>query len=120
MKQSTHEIFEALSRSSFRSRFTLPNKLRQYVEEKGVETVTSHAHDLLTKRVAPANPHNDGRQTPMKNHPVFIAQHATACCCRGCIAKWHGIPKGRELEKTEIDYLVSLVMEWIQREMNRT
>ena len=43
----------------------------------------------IIKRIAPKEPLNDGKQTPMKGHPVFIAQHATATCCRECTRKWH-------------------------------
>ena len=61
---------------------------------------------------------NDGKQTPMKGQPVFIAQHATSTRCRGCISKWHGIEKGRVLTAAEVDYVVALIMCWIQRQMN--
>ena len=54
----------------------------------------------------------------MRGHPVFIAQHATATCCRGCIQKWHGIEKGRALNDAEIVYVVGLIMEWIERQMD--
>jgi hypothetical protein len=50
----------------------------------------------------------------MKGHSVFIAQHATATCCRGCIQKWHGIKKGKELSDQEIQFLVELIMRWIE------
>ena len=59
----------------------------------------------------------DGKQTPMKGHPVFIAQHATALCCRGCMEKWHHIGKGRELTEGEIEYTVSVLMRYIREEM---
>ena len=66
------------------------------------------------------NPNNDGKQTPMRQvHPVFIAQHATGCCCRGCLEKIHGIKKGHELSNEEIDYVVNTLMLWIQREMSK-
>lgn len=72
-----------------------------------------HARQLITARLAPAEPRNDGRQTPMRGHPVFVAQHATATCCRGCLAKWHAIPAGRELQPAEIDYVVAVIVRWI-------
>ena len=49
----------------------------------------------------------------MKGHPVFIALHATAKCCRGCLEKWHRIEKGRALSEDEIGFVVELVMGWI-------
>ena len=72
---------------------------------------------FIRDRLAPANPPNDGKQTPMKNHPVFIAQHATATCCRKCIQKWHGIEKGRALNAEEVKFIVALVMGWIERQL---
>lgn len=78
-----------------------------------METILAHARDFVGQRLADAEPANDGRQTPMRNHPVFIAQHATATCCRGCLAKWHNIPKGRALSAEEIDYVVAVIERWI-------
>ncbi len=99
-------------------RFHIRGKEREYALSKGRETIEKHAYDFIAKRLAPAYPVNDGRQTPMKGHPVFIAQHATGCCCRGCLEKWHRIPKGRELTEGEQTYLVDeVIMKWIKREM---
>ena len=111
------DIFEQLSKSKFRSRFKLRAKELEYIRDKGLDKIRSHARDFIQKRIAPAEIPNDGKQTPMKGHPVFIAQHATATCCRGCIEKWHKFPKGRELTQEEQDYLVSVIMEWIQKQM---
>ena len=112
------ELFAALGRSGFRSRFRLPGKEAEYFKQKGMATILEHARDFITRRLAEANPANDGKQTPMRNHPVFIAQHATATCCRGCIGKWHNIPKGKALDVREIDYIVNLIMKWITAQMN--
>ena len=110
-------ILVKLSHSKFRSSFYLKQVDKDYVNEKGLDVIRSHAEDFITSRLAPADISNDGKQTPNKGHPVFTAQHATACCCRGCFEKWHGIPKGRELTKAEIRYAVDLIMEWIIRNM---
>ena len=75
--------------------------------------------DFIAKREAPAYIANDGKQTPMKGHPVFIAQHATATCCRECIRKWHKMQPGKELSQVQQDYLVDVIMTWIQRQMER-
>lgn len=106
---------QALSTSKFRSRFALKSKEKAYIEKQGMEKIREHAYDFIRKKLAPAFPIHDGLQTPMKNHPVFLAQHATATCCRGCLEKWHHIPKGRELTENEINYVVVLIMEWIRR-----
>ncbi|MDN6565814.1 MAG: DUF4186 domain-containing protein [Actinomyces sp.] len=110
-------VLDRLSRSTFRSRFHLREGDRAYARSKGRETIARHARELLEGRIGAAHPRNDGRQTPMRGHPVFIAQHATATCCRGCVAKWHHIPRGRELSGQELDHLVAVVMAWIEQEL---
>lgn len=110
-------LFERLSKSSFRSRFHLTEKDKKYIAEKGMSTIRRHAEDFVAKRLAPAHIPNDGRQTPMRGHPVFLAQHATGCCCRGCFSKWHHVPAGRELTKDEQRYAVAVLMAWIERQM---
>lgn len=108
----------SLSKSKFRSSFHLNNKMKEYTKEKGLDLVKEHAYDFINERLKPSFPKNDGKQTPMRQvHPVFIAQHACACCCRSCLLKWHKIPKGRELTDREVDYIVSLLMRWIKREI---
>jgi hypothetical protein len=107
------ELFEALKRSEFRSRFRLGGKEAMYLKAKGLETILEHARDFVAQRLAPAEPANDGKQTPMRNHPVFVAQHATATCCRGCLEKWHRIPKGRALSDREVQYVVDVIRRWL-------
>ncbi len=113
------ELFEALSRSEFRSRFRLRGKEATYLREKGLDTVLAHARDFVERRLAPAEPANDGHQTPMHNHPVFIAQHATATCCRGCLEKWHQIPKGQPLSDREVQYVVAVIERWLLRQSSQ-
>lgn len=112
------DLFKRIASSDFRSRFELKPADRRYVAEKGMDVIREHAADFVEKRLAPADIPNDGSQTPMRGHPVFLAQHACACCCRGCLYKWHGIPAGRELTKDEQEYIVGTLMEWIRRQMN--
>ena len=111
-------IFERLQRSAFRSRFHLRREEREYAQKQGMEILRSHAEDFIRRRLAPAFIPNDGRQTPMRGHPVFVAQHACACCCRGCLAKWHGIPAGRELTPEQQESIVILLMAWLEMEMS--
>lgn len=108
---------DALSHSKFRSSFHLRKYMIQMIDEKGMDIIEKHATDLIHKSLQKLLP-NDGKQTPMKGHPVFLAQHACGCCCRGCLEKWHHIPKTRDLEEREVTYLVALVMEWIKKEYN--
>ena len=105
-----------LSKSKFRSSFKLTKKMKEYIKSNGYDIIENHAFDLIKRRLAPKEILNDGRQTPMKGHPVFIAQHATGCCCRGCLEKWHRISKEKELSEKEIKFMVALIMEWIKRQ----
>ena len=107
------DMKERFAASAFRSRFRLSPAERAYVAEKGLAAIRAQAEKIVRERLAPAHPVNDGRQTPMRGHAVFKAQHGTACCCRSCLKKWHGIPAGRALDEDEIIYVVDMIMEWI-------
>ena len=111
------QLFEHLGQSKFRSRFHLKQSDKDYVRNKGLDTIEEHARDFIAKREAPAVIPNDGKQTPMRGHPVFVAQHATATCCRECIRKWHKMRPGKELSQIQQDYLVDVIMTWIKKEM---
>lgn len=114
-----NRLLDSLSNSKFRGSFHLNNKMKDYVMKNGLDKISKDAYEILESRVASSNPKNDGKQTPMKQtHPVFIAQHATGTCCRGCIERIHHIPKGRELSSIEVKYLVNVIMFWIQREVS--
>ena len=114
------KLLDSLAKSKFRGSFHLNSKMKDYVKEKGIDKIKSDAYDLIEKRLAPANPLNDGKQTPMRQvHPVFIAQHACGCCCRGCLERIHHIPKNKELSKSEIDYIVEVIITWIKREIKK-
>ena len=115
--QTTEEALAKLKKSKFRSSFHLKEKDRAYIKEKGMDVIESHARDFVRERLAPAVIVNDNRQTPMKGHPVFTAQHATACCCRGCLNKWYHVQKGVELNQKQQDQIVHLLMSWIEEEM---
>jgi hypothetical protein len=111
--QTLDEVFRALSRSPFRRRFRLGRTERAYLEKRSQAEIVEHARRMIHDRLAPAYPKNDGKQTPMRGHPVFIAQHATATCCRGCLAKWHGIAAGRALTEAEEAHAVSAIIKWL-------
>ena len=114
--QTVDEALAKLNRSKFRSGFHLSEKDIEYIDEKGLDLIRSHAADFVAKRLAPAVIPNDGKQTPMRGHPVFVAQHACACCCRGCLNKWYRVPQGRALTENEQGRIVKLLMTWIERE----
>ena len=113
------ETFMRLEKSDFRKKFHLSLKDKDYIMEKGLDTIREHTVDFVRTRLAPANIPNDGKQTPMRGHPVFVAQHACACCCRGCLSKWYKVPKGRELTEEELRRIVNLLMAWIETEMKK-
>jgi len=112
-------IQQKLKKSKFRSKFKLTEREVSYIKRIGWDKLKSHAQDFIARRISPANPENDGKQTPLKGHPVFIAQHATATCCRSCIYKWHKIPKKRQMSAEEINFIENLIMRWISRELKR-
>ena len=117
MMQTREEALARLARSRFRSSFHLNERDREYVREKGMDTIRRHAYDFVGERLAPADIPNDGKQTPMKGHPVFKAQHACACCCRGCLKKWYRVPEHTQLTTEQQEKIVNLLMEWIEKEM---
>jgi predicted Fe-S protein YdhL (DUF1289 family) len=108
---------DELARQRFRSKFHLRGRERALVELRGQETIRKQAAELIAKRVAPAEPFKDGKQTPYRGHPVFVAQHATATCCRSCLRRAHEIPKGHELTAEEQDYVIEVIWRWIKREL---
>ena len=114
------DILDRLSLSKFRSSFHLNQKMKDYVKDKGIDKIRNDAFDLINKRLRPKNIPNDGKQTPMKQvHPVFIAEHATATCCRSCLYKWHKIEKNKELNDKEVSYIVDIIIKWIEKEINK-
>ena len=116
---SIDATLSALAKQPFRARFHLRGREAATVELRGMEAVREHAQELLSARVAPAAPRNDGKQTPYRGHPVFVAQHATATCCRSCLERWHGIARGHELDADEQGYVVDVICRWIERELSR-
>ena len=112
------EVGVRLAKSSFRRRFHLKGKERDYLQCKGMKVILKHAADFIKQRLAPAYPAKDGKQTPWGNHPVFVAQHATGTCCRNCLQKWHGLAKGRALDADEQQYIVDVIERWLIQENN--
>lgn len=112
-------LLDNLAKTKFRGSFHLNSKMKDYVLEKGIDKISMDAYELITKRLQPKYIVNDGKQTPMKQvHPVFIAQHATGTCCRGCLERIHKIKKGKELSSEEVKYIVEIIIRWIKKEVN--
>ena len=118
MDEKIKNIFDKLPKSKFRSSFHLKDKDILYIEDKGIDKIREHAYDFVTKRLADTSNVTDGKQTPMKGHPVFIAQHATGTCCRRCLEKWHHISKNKNMTDDDIKYVVDIIMSWIEKECN--
>ena len=118
MNEKIKNILDRLSKSKFRSSFHLKDKDILYIEDKGIDKIRNHAYDFVTKRLADTSNVTDGKQTPMKGHPVFIAQHATGTCCRKCLEKWHHISKNKNMTDDDIKYVVDIIMSWIEKEYN--
>jgi predicted Fe-S protein YdhL (DUF1289 family) len=112
--RNLEDVFAALTRSRFRGGFALAAAERRYLETKGRQVVLEHGRDFIARRLAPATPANDGKQTPLRGHPVFVAQHATATCCRGCLAKWHGIGAGHALTASEQAHVLTAIARWLE------
>lgn len=111
------QVFAGLARSAFRTRFRLSAREQDYLQAKGLQAVLGHAHDFIAQRLAPAHPVKDGKHTPFRGHPAFVAQHATGTCCRSCLSKWHGIPRGRVLTAEEQDHVVAAIGRWLGTQM---
>lgn len=118
MDEKIKNILDRLSKSKFRSSFHLKDKDILYIEDKGIDKIRNHAYDFVIKRLADTSNVTDGKQTPMKGHPVFIAQHATGTCCRRCLEKWHHISKNKNMTDDDIKYVVDIIMSWIEKEYN--
>lgn len=117
--QTVEQALEKLRRSPFRGGFHLRKKETALIQKRGIETIRKDAIFFIHTRLAPAQPKNDGRQTPMRGHPVFVAQHATACCCRKCLQKWYRVPQGVPLSAAQEEKIVRLIMAWIERESKK-
>ena len=116
--QDINYLLYRLSKSKFRSSFHLKKQDLDYINKKGLETIKSHAYDFINQRLKPSFIPNDGKQTPMRGHPVFKAQHATACCCRKCLKKWYNVPENKYLTELQQEKIVNLIMAWIQKQIN--
>lgn len=106
-----------IGRQPFRARFHLRGRDRATAILRGPSAIRAHANDLIARRLAPAFPRNDGKQTPYRGHPVFVAQHATATCCRSCLSRNHGIEPGVELTLEQREYVVDVICRWIELEL---
>lgn len=121
LSDATWRVIEKrLGRSRFRAKFRLSEKELAYARDRGLSVLEQHTRDFVTRRIAPKEPANDGHQTPMSGHPVFVAQHATATCCRSCLAKWHKIPAGKKLTIAQVNYVTDVLLRWLALQIQAT
>jgi hypothetical protein len=111
------ERIERIGRQPFRAGFHLRGRDAATVQLRGPAAIRRQAAELIAKRLAPAAPRKDGKQTPYRGHPVFVAQHATGTCCRTCLQRNHGIEKGRELTTEEQAYVVDVICRWLASDL---
>ena len=114
MRSGIASAINQLSKSAFRAKFALTGGEASRLAEQDPASLSRQTRQIVTQRLAPAAPSNDGRQTPYRGHPVFVAQHATATCCRKCLARWHRIPSGRAMSELEVSFVVSLITSWLE------
>jgi predicted Fe-S protein YdhL (DUF1289 family) len=111
---------DRIAEQPFRAKFHLRGPDRGLAQLHGLARLREHAREIVDKRLAPAEPYKDGKQTPYRGHPVFVAQHATGTCCRSCLRRNHEIEKGRDLTNEEREYVVDVIARWIERELEHT
>ena len=116
-KKEWEALKKKLSESGRLEKFVLGEPEKEYVTSRGMDILRLHATDFVNKRLAPANPKNDGRQTPTKGHPVFIAQHATGCNDRDGVQEFFGIEKGVELTEEQVNKIVAVILRWIEENL---
>jgi L-lysine 2,3-aminomutase len=116
MKFIINKKLDSLTQQPFRAKFKVTGKESIIFKTKGLDVIKQHSFEIIKKRLADKQPYKDGSQTPYKNHPVFVCQHATATCCRSCLRNWHNIPKNIELSKDNIDYIILVHELWFIRQ----
>ena len=116
-QEQWRQLWARLGQSRFRRRFALREPERTYARHLGLLRVAAHAQGIVRRRLAPARVPRDGKQTPYRGHPVFVAQHATATCCRKCLALWHALPRGRALDPHEQRYVVAVILRFLLEQL---
>jgi hypothetical protein len=117
--EAWNALAQRLAKSKFRSRFKLVGKDLEIAKVQFSNgELRAKAEQWLEKKLFCATPINDGMQTPMRGYSVFVAQHATATCCRVCLEKWHRIPQNRPLTHEERELVIDIIIRWIELHLN--
>jgi len=95
----------------FHSKFDAAAKVE--ARKLGLNELKAKVRPYLEKKIGRAQIWRDGTQTPKEGSAIHFGQHATATCCRKCMAYWHGIDRDRELTLAELDYAAGLVCAYL-------
>jgi hypothetical protein len=109
-----HQLWQ---NSTFRAGIHLTEAERAELKAIGLPVAAARSRPLLAARLGPAEPPYEGRQTPWHGYPTFPAQHATATCCRACLAKHHGISTRQPLSSDQLDYILACLEHYWEREL---
>ena len=88
-------------------------------QERGKIEILAKAKEIVTKKISKIpKGYFDYLCTPTKGKEiVHYAQHATATCCRRCVARWHNIPEDVVLTEPQVDYFVELIEMYIDEKV---
>jgi len=121
IKDAAH-TFEALKLELIRWKFWTDDfnaQSRTRFADDGMDATIVSVLPQLEKTIGPVAEAGWSKKQvptdPAKLRSVIqYAQHAVAACCRDCVAKWHGIPNEKPLDKRELKYLAGLVIEYLR------
>lgn len=111
------KLLEKVAESDYRAEIDLGPEDMDYVNSRGFDMMVRHAHDFVERRLGPARPRNEGKQTPLKGHPLFLAQHATGADSRAALSEYHGIAEGKKLSRQQMDYVTDVVLRWLEERL---
>ena len=83
-----------------------------YAKRKGTKGLQGRAEEVLRGKVFAVSGWLNDVQTGYSG-VIESAQHATATCCRKCIAYWHGVPVDAKPTEDQITYLRQWIMKYI-------
>ncbi len=111
------KLLEKVAKCDYRAEIDLGAEDIEYINSRGFDMMIKHAQDFVERRLGPARPRNEGKQTPLKGHPLFLAQHATGSDSRRALSEYHGIAEGKELSRQQIDYVTDVVLRWLEERL---
>jgi hypothetical protein len=110
------DVFKRLKKSSICNKFTLKEHEWNYLANRGLDAVLLEGRSIIIHRFSEDDSNHNCKNSPLRHHPVLVALHATGCCCRSSLFKWHGVDKEMELREKDIFYILLIIKEWFVRE----